>query len=89
MSVSIDLDALTILFGIINSNSDNISFLLNYCILIGKWYIFKQKYRGKAFSFVEYLFELKAELEIEKYLLKLEDKFEVFLLKWNILYEAL
>ncbi len=89
VNVSIDLDALSILFGIVNSNNDNILFLLNYCILIGKWYIFKQKYLGKSFSFVEYLHELKAELEIEKYLLNLEGKSEVFLLKWNILYEEL
>lgn len=86
--VCINLDALTIVFGTRNMHNDNILFLMDYCILIGKWYIFKQKYLNRAPSFLEYLLVLKAELEVEKYLLQMENKIETFS-KWTLLYDNL
>lgn len=84
--VNINLDALTIIFGTMNMNNDNTLFLMDYCILIGKWFIFKQKYLNRIPSFLEYLLLLKSELIVEKYLLELENKQETFS-KWALLYD--
>jgi hypothetical protein len=59
---------------------------MDYCILIGKWFIFKQKYLNRIPSFLEYLLLLKSELIVEKYLLELENKQETFS-KWALLYD--
>ena len=48
-----------------------------------------QKYLEKPVSFLQYLVELKQNLEVEKYLLYTEGKIDVFVLKWNLLYEAI
>ena len=50
-SVLIKLDPLSIIFGMCkhgNVNNDNILFLMDFCILVGKWHIFKDKYLNKS-----------------------------------------
>jgi hypothetical protein len=90
--VLIKLDALSILFGTCmygHANNDNILFLMDFCILIGKWYIFKEKHLNKSPSFIGFLVDLKSNIEIEKYTMYLEDKQEKFDAKWKLLYESL
>lgn len=90
-NVSIKLDVLTIIFGtgkhgdVIN---DNILFLMDFCILVGKWYIFRQKYLNKSPSFIGFLVELRSCLEVEKYAFYIEGKHEEFRIKWNVLYDS-
>ncbi len=92
-NVLIKLDALTILFGTCRHgdawNNDNILALMDLCILIGKWYIFKEKYLNKSPSFIGLLVDLKGWLETEKYILNLEGKYDQFETKWKLLYIAL
>jgi hypothetical protein len=85
LGVHIVLSALTVLFGTNDMGNDGVLFLMDYCIIIGKWYIFRQKYCEKTISFVEFLVELKNNVKIEKYLLYLGGKEDTFETKWNML----
>lgn len=89
LGVRIPLCATTIVFGTNNLLNDDLLFLMDFCIMTGKWYIFKQKYCNKSVSFIELLLNLKNNVNIEKHLLYLEGKIELFESKWKELYEAL
>ena len=88
LGAEIHLNMFNILFGTDNEDNDNVLFLLDYCILLGKYYIFKQKLLEKNVSFIGYLFDLKHDISIVKYNLFLENKGSIFELKWKSLYEA-
>ena len=89
LGMHIPLDALTVLFGTNNLFNDTVLQIMDCCILIGKGYIDRQKSCNKPVSFFEFLWVLKNNVIIEKYLLKLEDKTDVFTQKWKRLYDAL
>ena len=87
--VFLKLDVLNVLLGINNTSNDNTLYLMDYCIIIAKFYIYKQKYLEKSISFFQYLVELKHNLEVEKYLLFIEGKQDIFNSKWSLLYNAM
>ena len=88
-STQINLDVLTILLGTNNEGTDGLLLLLDFCICIGKWYIHREKQQDKPISFLNFLFELKKHIDIEKTQLSLEGKIEVFNSKWKCLYESI
>jgi hypothetical protein len=89
MYVYVPLNVFDILFGIITGNDDNIIFSLNYCILIGKWYIYRCHTAGKRLFFAEFLCDLKRNIDIEKYILSESQRDNAVLNdKWNLLFHA-
>jgi hypothetical protein len=79
--VKIPLDYLdlgeSILFGF--QIDEEVFSVLNYCILIAKFYVYKQKlFQDNNIDFYEYLCELKCKLQIEKCICKKNGKEEYF-----------
>ena len=63
--------------------------VLNYCILLGKWYIYTTKLQdSNIFDMYEYLVKLKQRLQIETDLCMKEQR-PSDLQKWNFIYEQL
>ncbi len=89
LDVHIQLTICDVLLGIPNPGGDQVLFLINYCILNGKWYIYRQKLHEKIVFFPVFLSELKYNLEVEKYTMTKECQLDTFLDKWNMLYEAI
>jgi hypothetical protein len=63
-NISITLDKKIIIFGITNMHTKNN--LLNACILLAKWHIFKNKLNQSQIFFYKFLCDLKYYLVIEK-----------------------
>jgi hypothetical protein len=61
---SINLDTKTIIVGITNNISKNQ--LINACILLAKWHIYKNKLNQSQIFFYKFLCDLKYYLIIEK-----------------------
>ena len=53
LGAEIHLNMFNILFGTDNEDNDNVLFLLDCCILLGKYYIFKQKLLGKMYLLLD------------------------------------
>ena len=69
-------------------NSD-LDLVLNFCILLGKWYIFTIKMQEKnSIDFYEYLVQLKQRLLIEKEICTKQDNPQASY-KWDVIYESL
>ena len=62
---------------------------LNYIILLAKWYIFRSKYLGEACFFIEYLSELKNNLESERVIYNKNNKHILFIEMWQEIYNNL
>ena len=88
IGVSIELSAKDVLFGISNTNEDNIIDILNLCILYAKWYIHKSKKDNVQLFLPDYIRMVKDKLSIEMQLCKLQNKEDNFK-KWTPLYELL
>ena len=86
---SFALSKLDILFGIINENDDVVIDALNYCILVGKWYIYFVKYSSKKISFLHYLHLLKTKLQVLELIYCLKDKKDLFTDKWSMVYNSI
>ena len=81
------IDSITcanIIFGI-PINTERI-ITLNYCILLRKQYIYSQRILTKDMFFLQYLYILKTELELEKIILTIKHQEEKFF-RWNEIYE--
>jgi hypothetical protein len=78
-----------ILLGLQTESNDQTLFIINYCILMGKWYIYTQRLRENTLFFIEYLQKLKNYINTEKFILYTEQKERVFERKWKVLYDAL
>ena len=73
-----------IIFGITEIN-DSIFQVINFLILFGKHYIFRQKYLKEQIFFIGYLNELKYRIAMEKLLLYQENKGHIFEILWKTL----
>ena len=63
--------------------------VLNYCVLLGKWYMYSAKMREKNdFDLYGYLVQLKQRLSIEKALCTKENSPQKFV-KWEFIFEHL
>ena len=78
-----------IIFGIQNPNNDLCIDNLNYCILIGKYYIYTVKKCGKVLFLFDFLQYIKNKIEIIYTMHCLQDKLDIFEKKWSTLYNSL
>ena len=84
---SFDLRESDILLGILNPNNDINIDILNYCILVGKWYIYQTKQNNSQIFFFNYLSTLKSKLEILETVYIERNKVKVFTDKWSFVYD--
>ncbi len=62
---------------------------INYVILLGKMYIYRQKMNEKEISFKYFLIELNFKLDVEKAICELNNTITFFNKKWVNIFEAL
>ena len=87
--VQLQLNCLDVIFGIHNPNSYNIIACYNYCILLAKDYIYRQKKEMNNCCFYQYQITLKNRLDCES-LLSIETETEKhFSEKWSDIYDLL
>ena len=63
--------------------------LLNYLLVVAKYYIYKSKFVQGSISILGFKAILKKKFEEEKYIAKINDKYTKFLGKWSSLYTVL
>lgn len=87
VDIQIHMSTRLFLFGVPISNPQDR--IVNFLLLLIKFYIYRQKlfHQGRL-CLLQFLGELRARLQIEKYILKLENKPDRFN-PWNRLYAAL
>ena len=78
-----------VIFGIINENEDICFDVMNYCILIAKYYIYTVKTAGGKVCILNYIYMLKSMLNILKTMYYLQDKINVFEAKWSTLFYSI
>ena len=86
-NVNMNPALLDIIFGVTNHQGDILIDCLNYCILLGKWFIYNQKKNNKECHIFEYLKLLKMRLEIEQYLCNQKCQPDLFVEKWLTIFE--
>ena len=80
---------LDIIFGIPNLNESTMLDVINFCILLAKYFIKKCKYSNVDIIEVKYKSLLKERLSVEKLLLTEENRENVFYQKWEDIYRSL
>ena len=63
--------------------------LLNYLLVVAKYYIYKTKFVQESISILGFKAILKKKFEEEKYIAKINDKYARFIGKWSSLYTVL
>ena len=63
--------------------------LLNYLLVVAKYYIYKTKFVQESISILGFKAILKKKFEEEKYIAKINDKYAKFIGKWSSLYTVL
>ena len=81
------LDEIDIIFGILNPFKDNFIDVLNYCILLGKFYIYTCKKDGTTICMFEFLILLKNRIEVLNMIYTLKGHDKAFQEKWSFLYD--
>ena len=62
---------------------------LNFLIYLAKWYIFRSKYLEQKCFFVDYLTEVKNNLEIERVIQITNGKLLKYIEMWQVIYNSL
>ena len=83
------LKEVEVILGIINDNDDLCFDVMNYCILLAKFYLYSTKMAGGKVFILSYLHLLKNNLEVLKTLYHLKGKETDFESKWSPLYNSL
>ena len=78
-----------VIFGIPNEMDDNILFVLNFCILFAKAYIYENRINTQNLALETFIKQLKCRISAEKCILESENNNVVFTAKWKQLYDAL
>ena len=81
----IKFGALDVIFGIMNENNDDLIYVLNYCILFCKHFIYKCKSQVIPCNLDSFISKLKKRVEVEKYIAMKNGNIFVFERKWNIM----
>jgi hypothetical protein len=84
---NIQLNKLNILTGVLGNKQKNR--LLNACILLAKWHIYKNKLNQSEIFFYKFLCDLKYYLKIEKTIFLRIDKFNRYVDTWQKLEDSL
>ena len=87
-NTSVNFAVLDILLGLINYTPKHF-YLINYVILIGKYFISKCKRNGSNLLFNEYKYTLKWKLSLDKNIYLKRYKLHVFEEKFDFLFDAL
>ncbi len=85
--INLTLSEVDIIFGGANENNDELCNALNFCILFGKSYIVRCRYRDHKCSLIEFLRLLKDRLEIEAYICKINNQQALFENRFGIIVE--
>jgi hypothetical protein len=85
----IQLGCLDVIFGLANALNDNTLSVLNFCILQGKMYVKNSKRNQEVVSLAGFKEHLKKRIAVEKYILELQRKTDVFAIRYEPLYIAL
>ena len=88
-NMRIGLNKFDIIFGILDDSDDNILFALNFCILYAKGYIHDCKLQEKDCTMSNFKSQLVKRVEVEKYLLDLENDQDTFIKIWQPLFSDL
>ena len=86
---SIQLSKEDVVLGMINVNNDKMLDIFNLCMLIAKWHIVKCRKDNVDPDLYDFLRHLKYVMEMEKIYYKMENRTNIFIERWNILYECL
>ena len=81
------LTPVDVIFGICNPNDDNVISIINYCILMAKYYIAETKKNENEPNLYDYLRFIKHKLELDMVNSKIENKEQIFLTNWSLLYD--
>ena len=84
--VYMNLSLCEVLFGVLNYNDDNMLHILNYLILIAKWFIYGCKMKDDVLIFHNFIREVKKHLDTEKFIMYQDGKMDQFHQKWDLLY---
>ena len=87
--MKLHLSCIDVLFGIYNPNGCILIDSYNYCILLAKFFIYRQKQDDKECSFYLYQIMLKNRLDAEYMLSNGNDTVNTFNEKWSEIYENL
>ena len=84
-----NLSAFDIIFGVVNANDLDIIYVLNFCILFAKYFIYKQKSAEKEIDFYIFQIELKNRLEVEYIICTQQNCIEEFQQNWSLIIDNL
>lgn len=85
---NIQLECMDIIFGINNPEHDNVLNALNFCILYGKYYIYRNNLNNNLVSFKFFKQELNMRLKLERSILLQNGKSVEYNDNWRWLYEG-
>ena len=77
------------MFGITNTDNDEVIDIFTLCLLLSKWHIYTCKKGGDTPSFLSFLKLAKDTLEIERLHYTLNGDLSVFEKRWQRLYKVL
>ncbi len=89
LKISMPLDKVEMLFGILNFNGDNVLHCLNFVLLTGKYFIFNCKSQATDIVFTAYCKMLRSLLESKKYTMYKNSKSKEFDDIWSPLLQSL
>jgi len=74
----------TISFCNVDINNQIKSNCINYIIILGKYFIFKSKYQKTIPNFIDFIYYLKHNLNLEGLIAEMKGKTDAHQMKWNI-----
>ena len=81
--VEIVINTLDILFGFANQDNDVVLNNLNFCVLLGKYFIYRCKINENTICFNHFKYELHKRLQCEKCIMQDENKIAMFNHNWS------
>ena len=76
-----------VIFGICNPNDDSVIDIINYCILMAKYYIAETRKKDNEPNLYEYLRFIKYKLDLDLVHSRIENREQQFMTKWSLLYD--
>jgi hypothetical protein len=89
MEAWFQVETYEIIFGIPNECNETTVTQINFIIMYGKQYIYKNKKKEKPLHLYEFLLDCKNQMEIKKEIMASKGKIDKFNLQWGELYNTL
>ena len=83
VEVRIQINNKDIIFGVQNTYNENIITYLNFCILLTKHFIYKEKMANNTPSWIECVSFIKKEMTTKEEIAKINEKTKSFVTKWQ------